>query len=81
MKLKEILQEIENRDSTEELQRKRFACAQCGATWIELVGLVVGHKNGKEDLCLRIGMDPKHVRCADYAPESAKAAVQRMYTK
>jgi len=55
--LKEIIQEIGNRDSTEELTKKRFACAQCGSTWIELVGLVIGHKDGKEDLCLRIGME------------------------
>lgn len=59
MKLKEILQEIENRDSREELTKKRFACATCGSTWIELVGIVVGHKDGREDLCLRIGMEPE----------------------
>jgi hypothetical protein len=57
MKLKEILQEIENRDSTEELTKKRYACATCGSTWIEHVGLVIGRKDGKEDLCLRIGME------------------------
>ncbi len=57
MKLAEILQEIENRNSSEELTRKRFACANCGATWIEAVGLVVGRRRGNEDLCLRIGME------------------------
>ena len=57
MKLAEIFQELTNRDSLEELTRKRFACANCGATWIEAIGIVVGHKNGKEDLCLRIGME------------------------
>lgn len=57
MKLKEIVQEIENRNSTEELTRKRYACAHCGSTWIELIGLVVGRKDGNEDLCLRIGME------------------------
>jgi len=59
MKLKEAIQEIENRNSTEELTKKRFACAHCGKTWIELVGLVIGSKDGKEDLCLRIGMEPE----------------------
>jgi hypothetical protein len=59
MKLKEMLQEIENRNSTEELTKKRFACAQCGNIWIELVGLIIGHKDGDEDLCLRIGMEPE----------------------
>ena len=57
MKLKEIVQEIENRNSTEELTKKRYACAHCGTTWIELIGLVVGRKDGNEDLCLRIGME------------------------
>ncbi len=57
MNLSEIVQELKNRDSAEELTRKRFACANCGATWVELVGIVVGKKNGEEDLCLRIGME------------------------
>ena len=57
MKLEEIFQEMKNRDSNEELTKKRFACASCGMTWIELVGLVIGHRDGKEDLCLRIGME------------------------
>jgi 5-methylcytosine-specific restriction endonuclease McrA len=57
MQLKEIVQEIENRNSTEDLTKKRYACAHCGGTWTELVGLVVGHKEGTEDLCLRIGME------------------------
>jgi 5-methylcytosine-specific restriction endonuclease McrA len=57
MKLEEIFQEMKNRGSTEELIKKRFACANCGTTWIEIVGLVIGHRDGKEDLCLRIGME------------------------
>jgi hypothetical protein len=57
MKLDEALQEIKNRDSTGELTKKRFACASCGMTWIEFVGLIVGRSDGKEDLCLRIGME------------------------
>jgi len=57
MKLEEMFQEMKNRGSTEELVKKRFACANCGITWIELVGLIVGHRDGKEDLYLRIGME------------------------
>jgi len=57
VKLKDILQEIENRDSTEQLERKRYACATCGTTWVEAVGLIIGRKEGQEDLCLRIGME------------------------
>lgn len=57
MKLKDILHEIESRNSTEELTTKRFACAACGTTWVEPVGLIIGRKEGQEDFCLRIGME------------------------
>ena len=57
MKLADAFHEITQRESEEELVKKRFACASCGSTWVELVGLVIGRKNGKEDLCLRIGLE------------------------
>ena len=57
MKLADAFHEINQRESNEELVKKRFACASCGSTWIELVGLVIGRKSGKEDLCLRIGLE------------------------
>jgi len=80
MKLKEILQEIENRNSTEELTKKRFACATCGITWIELVGLVIGQKDGKEDLCLRIGMESETCEtCRMKARECQKCGSKDVY--
>lgn len=80
MQLKEILQEIENRNSTEELEKKRFACAQCGATWVELVGLVVGRKDGKEDLCLRIGMESETCQmCRRQARECQECGSKDVY--
>jgi len=57
MKLKDILQEIETRSSTEQLTTKRYACATCGTTWVEPVGIIIGRKEGQEDFCLRIGME------------------------
>jgi len=48
------------------LSRKRFACAHCGSTWVELVGLVVGQKDGVEDLCLRIGMESDNCQSCRY---------------
>jgi len=57
VKLKDILQEIETRNSTEQLEKKRYACATCGTTWVEPVGLIIGRKEGQEDFCLRIGME------------------------
>ena len=80
MKLREILQEIESRNSTEELTKKRCACAQCGTTWIELVGLVVGHKDGNEDLCLRIGIESENCQTCRYRPlECPKCASKDVY--
>lgn len=57
MKLAELFQEFNRGEPTEELARKRFACANCGSTWIELVGLVVMQREGNEDLLLQIGME------------------------
>lgn len=80
MKLKEIIQEIDNRKSTEELTRKRFACAHCGNTWIELIGLVVGQKDGKEDICLRMGMESETCQmCRLNARECQKCGSKDVY--
>jgi len=68
MKIKDILREIENRNATEEMTKKRFACAHCGNTWIEPVGLVVGHKAGNEDLCLRIGVESENCQTCRFRP-------------
>lgn len=53
----DVIKEIENRKKTGELIKKRVTCIHCGKTWIEFVGLIVGHKEGFEDLCLRIGTE------------------------
>jgi len=80
MKLKEIIQEIESRNSSEELTRKRFACAHCGSTWIEFVGLVVGRRDGNEDLCLRIGMESENCQtCRMQARECQKCGSKDVY--
>lgn len=80
MKLKEALREIENRKTTEELMKRRFACAHCGNTWIELVGLVVGHKDGNEDLCLRIGMESENCQaCRFRSVECQKCGSKDVY--
>ena len=60
MEISEVIKEIENRKKTGELSKKRVTCIHCGKTWIEFVGLIVGHKEGFEDLYLRIGMDPEN---------------------
>lgn len=80
MKVTEIIKEIENRKEEGELIKKRVTCASCGSTWIELVGLVVGHKEGTEDLCLRIGMESENCQTCRYRPlECPECASKDVY--
>jgi len=60
LEITEVIKEIENRKKTGELSKKRVICIHCGKTWIEFVGLIVGHKEGSEDLCLRIGTESEN---------------------
>jgi len=68
LEITEIVKEIENRKKTGELSKKRVTCANCGNTWIELVGLIVRHKEGAEDLCLHIGMESENCQTCKYRP-------------
>jgi hypothetical protein len=80
MNLKDVVREIDDGKSTEDLTEKRFACAHCGSTWTELVGLVVVHNGGNEDLCLRIGMEPEACQmCRLQARECQKCGSREVY--
>ena len=35
--------------------KKRFACAHCGMTWVEIVGVFASSLDGKEDVYLHVG--------------------------
>lgn len=63
LKATEIIEKIR---TTEELTKKRFACANCGSTWIESVGLVVWHTDGNEDIYLRIGMESENCQTCKF---------------
>ena len=63
-----IIKEIESRKNKGELTKKRFACAQCGKTWIELVGLIIAQKEGSENLCLRIGLESENCQICRFRP-------------
>ena len=60
MNIAEVMAEIENRKKTGELIKKRFTCIHCGKTWIEFVGVVVGHREGFEDMYLHIGTESEN---------------------
>jgi hypothetical protein len=80
LEITEIMREIENRKKAGELSKKRVTCANCGSTWIELVGLIVGQKEGSEDLCLRIGMESENCQTCRYRPlECQKCGSKDVY--
>jgi hypothetical protein len=80
LELKELIQEIEEGSTTQELARKRFACAHCGNTWTEVVGMVVVHDGGNEELCLRIGMEPESCQmCQLQARDCQKCGSKDVY--
>ncbi len=56
----EAVRRVGDRSRTGELNIKRVACAHCGNTWLEMVGLVVGNREGFEDLYLRVGMESEN---------------------
>jgi len=66
--MSEIFKEIEDRKNIGELSRKRVACAHCGTTWVELVGLIIGQKEEVEDLCLRIGIESENCQTCRHRP-------------
>lgn len=72
MEIAEIVREIENRKKKGELSKKRVTCANCGSTWTELVGLIIEHKEGFEDLCLRIGIESENCQACRYRPLECK---------
>ena len=60
MELIEVIKEINNRKQTGNLSKKRVTCIHCGTTWIEYVGVIVGRKEGFEDMCLHIGTESEN---------------------
>ena len=60
MELTEVIKEIEKREKTGTLRKKRVTCIHCGKTWIEFVGVVVAQKEGFEDMYLRIGTESEN---------------------
>jgi len=68
LEITDVIKEIEKRKKTGELIKKRVTCIHCGKTWIEYVGVIVAHKEGLEDLCLRIGMESENCFACKWRP-------------
>jgi hypothetical protein len=79
MKLKEMVQEMEDSGFMEDLTKKRFACAHCGSIWTEFVGLVTA-RSKQGDFCLQIGMEREDCRkCGLRARECQKCGSRDVY--
>ncbi len=68
MRLKEAIENTNHETFSEDLAKKRFACAQCGKTWVELVGAVGAFKDGNEDLYLQIGTESEVCQTCRFRP-------------
>jgi hypothetical protein len=68
LEITEVIKEIKNRKMRGELIKKRVTCIHCGKTWIEYVGVVVAHKEGLEDLYLRVGMESENCFACKWRP-------------
>jgi hypothetical protein len=80
MEIPEMVEKIQNIERAGKLSKKRVTCAQCGNTWIELVGLIVGQKEGSEDLCLRIGIESENCQTCRFRPlECRKCGSKDVY--
>jgi hypothetical protein len=80
MNFKDVVEEIKKGNYAEKLVEKRFACAHCGNTWTELVGLVVIHGDENKELCMQIGMEKDGCRqCGSHARECQKCGSRDVY--
>ncbi len=49
---------------------KRFACAHCGKTWVEIVGLFVGRSDGNEKVYFQVGTESEGCQSCRNRPRS-----------
>jgi len=71
MRLENILEQF--KCNIEEEHKKRFACAHCGKTWVEIVGLFAGNLEGQEDVYFRVGQDFEICRNCKFSVRSCPA--------
>ena len=77
MEIVEIIKEIEREMKSGKLSEKRFTCAHCGETWIEMVGLIIGHREGEEDYCLHVGLESENCQICRHRPLECPACNSR----
>ncbi len=60
MRLEEALKQVENKFKND--LKKRFACSNCGNTWVEIVGFFTADAEGEEDVYFRLGDESENCR-------------------
>lgn len=68
MFIEEIIKELKNRKYSGDLRKTRFACAQCGNTWVEIKGFLIAYKESCEDICFHIGMESENCQLCRHRP-------------
>lgn len=77
MEILEVIREIESGKKVGEITKRRIACAHCGSTWIEIVGLIVRQKEESDDTCLRFGMESENCQSCRFRPYECKECGSR----
>jgi hypothetical protein len=73
--LEEALNQSENK--FENGLRKRFACSQCGKTWVEIVGLFTGHMENQENVYFRLGEESEACQNCRYRSRTCPACASK----
>ncbi|XHH10105.1 MAG: hypothetical protein ACFCUE_05590 [Candidatus Bathyarchaeia archaeon] len=71
MRLEEALNRVGHKFGNE--HKKRYACAHCGKTWVELVGLFSGNIEGQEDIYLRLGEESENCQHCKFNSKTCPA--------
>jgi transcription elongation factor Elf1 len=71
MRLEKVFDQVEH--NFEVGLKKRFACAHCGKTWVEIVGLFAGNIDGQEDMYFQLGMESEVCQNCKYRIRSCPA--------
>ncbi|MFX1355192.1 MAG: hypothetical protein ACFFGP_14650 [Promethearchaeota archaeon] len=72
--------EDKNKKAIKELKKRKYACAHCGKTWIELAGLFVVQRKGGEEVYLRLGVEADNCQTCKFQPvECPECSSKRVY--
>jgi hypothetical protein len=71
MRLEKVLGQVEH--NFEGGLKKRFACAHCGKTWVEIVGLFAGNIEGHDEVYFQLGAESEECQHCKFRVRSCPA--------